>query len=112
MLIHYKATPDAAWQTTPLYPNGNTTDPAFPDAVWKLSWSCVSQMLSASAVDAHEARFLLFAQSRRPDTGSLVCRLQGDPLERGRRRQGLGVRERDEQLKGCNLRASVYDSDE
>lgn len=40
VLIHYKATPDAQWTTTPLYPNADSNDPKFPDAVWKLSWRC------------------------------------------------------------------------
>ncbi len=52
VLIHYRPSANSPWQTTPLYPGGpDSTDPHFPDAVWKLSWSLAGNILAVSCGD-------------------------------------------------------------
>lgn len=47
VLIHTRASPSAAWQTTSLLPDGET----FPEVVWRVSWSLAGNVLAVSGGD-------------------------------------------------------------
>lgn len=50
--IHTRASQDAAWQSTALLPGApQSSDPHFPAAVWRVSWSIAGNILAVSCGD-------------------------------------------------------------
>ncbi|ORY33379.1 WD40-repeat-containing domain protein [Naematelia encephala] len=52
VLVHSRSSPSAAWSSVALLPNTpDSSDPHFPDAVWRVSWSLAGNILAVSCGD-------------------------------------------------------------